>query len=415
MRALYVALIYLIAPLLWAHLWLKGRRSPEYQRRMPERFGYVAPPPQPVAVWVHAVSVGETLAALPLIRALVQRHGPRRVWVTSGTPTGSARVIASLGDSVLHSYAPYDVPHVVQRFIRTVRPAQVLIVETEIWPSLFQALRAHDIPLMIVNARISDRSLKGYRRLRRFTREVLAQVHTVAAQSAPDAARFSELGAPRVMIAGNLKFDARPDEHLIARGRELRQQLGAGRPVWVAASTHPGEDEAVLRAHRALLRTHPETLLILVPRHPERFEAVAAEIAGGGFRLQRRSTSGAVPGDCEVYLGDSMGEMWCYLAAADVAFIGGSLVPIGGHNVLEPAVLGLPVLFGPHMQNFKAAADALLAAGSALPVADAAALSATVGDLFDRPERRQTMGRAGAQVVESNRGALERVLALTSA
>jgi 3-deoxy-D-manno-octulosonic-acid transferase len=410
MRWLYVFLIYLIAPLLWAHLWLKGRRNVEYRRRMPERFGYVPAPAAPVAVWIHAVSVGETLAALPLIRALVRRHGRRRVWVTSGTPTGSARVAATLGDDVLHSYAPYDIPHVVRRFVGTVKPQKVLIIETEIWPSLFGTLRARRIPLMIVNARISDRSLRRYRRLRRFAREVLGGVSCVAAQSEQDAARFSELGAPRVVVTGNLKFDAEPDLAQVEQGRALRQRVGTSRPVWIAASTHAGEELAALQAHRALLQQAPQALLVLVPRHPERFGEVAAEIARQGLVSARRSQDLDAAASAQVLLGDSMGEMWMYLAAADIAFVGGSLAAVGGHNVLEPAALGMPVLFGPHMQNFLAAGDVLLTTGAARRVVSAADLAQALSLLVEDSAQRAAMARAGQDVVNRNRGSLQRLL-----
>ena len=413
MRALYVALVYLLAPLLWANLWLKGLRDPELHRRRREYFGHVAAPTQPVAVWLHAVSVGEVQAALPLIRALVRQHGPGRVWVTTGTTTGSARVQTALGAQVLHSYAPYDLPHAVRRFIQHVKPRQALMMETEIWPNRFRALHAQGTPLFIVNARISDRTFRTYQRLGSFTRSVLTTVRCVAAQSEPDAARFRALGASSVVCTGNLKFDAEPDAAQGEQGRALRHRLGTTRPVWVAASTHQGEERMALEAHQALLKTRPDALLILVPRHPQRFDAVAEEIRRSGLVHGRRSQPDtAAP---QVLLGDSMGEMWCYLAAADLAFVGGSLVPVGGHNVLEPAALGLPVLFGPYMQNFVDARDALLATGAARQVADAAELSRAVAEIWSNHVAAKTMGAAGMTVTETNRGALQKTLAAISA
>jgi 3-deoxy-D-manno-octulosonic-acid transferase len=403
MRIFYICLLYLLGPALWLGLWLKGRRDPAYRRRAPERFGHVPAVPGGVAVWVHAVSVGETLAALPLIRALVERHGPGQVYVSSGTPTGSERVRAALGEAVRHSYAPYDLPHVVHRFLSRVQPRQVLVMETELWPSLFRQLARRGIPLVIGNARLSERSLRGYGRVRGFAASVLADVTLVAAQSEVDAQRFRQLGAPRVEVLGNLKFDITPDADQVAEGRAARATWGP-RPVWIAASTHDGEERAALEAHRQLRSRWPQAVLILVPRHPPRFEAVAREIIAGGLSGIRRSEGrGEVP---EVLLGDSMGEMWRYLAMADVAFVGGSLVPVGGHNVLEPAALGLPVLFGPHMQNFLPARDRLITAGGAEEVRDVHALAAAVARLIADPERRRAMGAAAAAALDGSRGAL---------
>lgn len=409
MRALYVCLIYLLTPFYLLGIWIKGLRRPDDRGRIPERLGHVTRPPQPISVWVHAVSVGETLAALPLIRALIQRHGPGRVWVTSGTPTGRERVRAALGDQALHSYAPLDLVHVVRRFVARVRPQKVVVIETEIWPSLYRQLHKAGVPILIVNARLSDRSFAGYRRFPRFVRSVLAQVRLVAAQSEADASRFRALGAPDAVCSGNLKFDAQPDAMQVEHGQALRRDLGSSRPVWIAASTHEGEEQAALAAHTRLLQQHPAALLILVPRHPQRFAAAAAEITVQGLSYARRS-QGASAATTQVLLGDSMGEMWCYLAAADVAFVGGSLVPVGGHNVLEPAALGLPVLFGPHMHNFIAARDALLAARAAQTVADDAELAAAVSALFADPVRCGAMAVAARQVIGQNRGALQRVL-----
>lgn len=411
MRFVYLCLIHLLAPLMLAGRWLRGLRRPEYRRRLGERLGLVPAPAEPVAVWLHAVSVGEVLAALPLIRALVRTHGPRRVWVTSTTPQGSERVRMTLGDQVLHSYLPLDLPFAVSRFLDRARPAKAVIVETEIWPVLFRALRRRRIPLLIVNARLSQRSVAGYGRVAAFARSVFDDITQVAAQSEADAQRFSALGARQVSCAGNIKFEAEPDPSQVESGRSLRAQLGAARPVWIAASTHAGEETAALDAHRALLRTHPEALLILVPRHAQRFEEVAEEISRKGFIFSRRSR-GEADAERPVMLGDSMGEMWRYLAASDLAFVGGSLVGVGGHNVLEPAALGVPVLFGPFMSNFVEAREVLLDCGAAREVADAAGLGDAVNALMNEGARRADMGAAGQAAIERNRGTLQRLLAL---
>ena len=418
MRRLYTLLLYLLVPFVLLRLLWRGLQLRDYWQRWNERFGLVTPPTQDVAVWVHAVSVGESMAALPLIRALIERHGEQRVLVTTMTPTGSARVREALGDRVLHTYVPYDLPDAVARFIARMRPQQVVVMETELWPNLFRALAARGVPLTIANARLSPRSFRGYLRFRRAITGVLADCAHIAAQSEADAQRFRELGAvpARVSVMGNIKFDMALPEAQVAQGRALRLAgTTAGRdaaPAWIAASTHEGEEDAALAAHAALLQHIPDARLILVPRHPQRFDAVEKRVQKSGLSLQRRSAlNGAAP-SATVLLGDSMGEMFFYFALGDVAFVGGSLVAVGGHNVLEPAALGLPVLFGPQMHNFIAARDLLLGAGAAEQVADAAALAQALVELLRDPARAQAMGRAGLAAVAANRGALQRLLAL---
>ncbi|MEQ1439260.1 lipid IV(A) 3-deoxy-D-manno-octulosonic acid transferase [Fontimonas sp. SYSU GA230001] len=419
MRVVYTVLLYLLTPFVLLRLLWRSRELAGYRQRIGERFGLVPRPPQPIAVWVHAVSVGESLAALPLIRALIERHGPGRVLVTTTTPTGSARVCAALGDRIVHVYAPYDLPDVVARFLGRMRPQRVVVMETELWPNLFRALARRRIPLIIANARLSPRSFRGYGRVRGFTASTLADCTRIAAQSEADAQRFRALGAPaeRISALGNIKFDQAVPEAQIAAGQALRGRLGAQRPVWIAASTHEGEEDAALAAHRLLLQSRPDALLILVPRHPQRFDAVARLVEKSGLSCTRRSAmdtahpSRLAP---HVLLGDSMGEMFMYFAAADLAFVGGSLVPVGGHNVLEPAQLGKPVLFGQHMHNFVAARDLLLEAGGGLQI-DAAGLAAVLRSLLADTARREAMGSAARAAVAANRGACDRLLALIEA
>jgi 3-deoxy-D-manno-octulosonic-acid transferase len=413
MRLLYTLLLYLLTPLVLMRLLWRSRQLRAYRERIAERFGMVAQPAKPIAVWVHAVSVGEALAALPLIQRLLEQHGARSVWVTTTTPTGSERVRAALGERVHHSYAPYDLPDAVARFLDRVRPQQVVIMETELWPNLFRALARRGCPLSIANARLSPRSFRGYGRVSRFTRQVLSDVRWVAAQSALDAERFSALGARRVQNVGNLKFDIDPPAEQLAAGTALRRRLGAARPVWIAASTHDQEEAAALAAHQAIRQQLPDALLILVPRHPQRFDAVAALARESGVTSVRRSgidLSGNAPIETDVLIGDSLGEMWLYLAAADLAFVGGSLVPVGGHNILEPAALGLPVLFGPRMHNFLAARELLLEAGAAREILEASDLPSAVLALLVDATTRQRMGESGKAAVLANRGALERLL-----
>jgi len=409
MRLAYTVLLYLLSPFVLLRLLWRSRELRAYRERIPERFGFVERAPEGVAVWVHAVSVGEAIAALPLIEALLERHGERQVWVTTMTPTGSARVVASLGNRVRHSYVPYDLPGAVARFLDRARPRLVVVMETELWPTLFRAVARRGIPLVIANARLSPRSFAGYSRIRNAIARVLGDCAMVAAQSDADADRFRALGAPRVSVMGNIKFDMAVPEDKVHAGRELRERLGASRPVWIAASTHEGEEEQALAAHAQVLEKIPDAMLILVPRHPQRFDAAAKAIEKGGMRFARRSapTAAASP---QVLLGDSMGEMFMYFAAADVAFVGGSLVGVGGHNVLEPAALGLPVLFGPHMFNFLPARELLLQSKAGTEIADSRTLAGALLELFAAPRRAQEMGLAGRRAVEANRGALDRLL-----
>lgn len=421
MRLLYTLLLYVAAPFVLLRLLWKSRQLPEYRGRIGERFGFVAAAPSGVAAWVHAVSVGEALAALPLIEQLLARHGDGQVWVTTTTPTGSARITAAFGARVRHSYAPYDLPGAVARCLARMRPQRLIVMETELWPNLFRACARAGIPLVIANARLSPRSFAGYSKLRGFAGATLTDCTAIAAQSEADAARFIALGASsqRVRAIGNLKFDLALPAALCMQGRALRQRFGA-RPVWVAASTHEGEEAAALAAHAALLALLPEALLILVPRHPQRFDAVWQLVLESGLAPGRRSRQQALDAAghpaaldaVQVFLGDSMGEMFLYLAAADLAFVGGSLVPVGGHNILEPAALGLPVLFGPQMHNFEQARALLLERGAAVQIADAPMLAAEAAVLLADAPRRAAMGAAGAAAVAGNRGALERLFAL---
>lgn len=412
MRLLYTALLYLITPLVLLRLLWRSRELRDYRYRWNERFGFVPRPAQEIAVWVHAVSVGESLAALPLIRELLRRHGAGRVLVTTTTPTGSARIREALGAEVLHTYAPYDLPDVVARFLARMRPGKVIVMETELWPNLFRALAARRIPLLIANARLSPNSYAGYSKVPGFARATLSDCSMVAAQSEADGERFRSLGAPRVSVMGNIKFDVEVPEEMLARGRALRTSFGDARPVWVAASTHEGEEEMVLEAHRRLLATLPQALLILVPRHPQRFDAAAKLIERSGLGLQRRSTLPGKVAQSAVLLGDSMGEMFAYYAASDAAFVGGSFVAIGGHNVLEPAAIGLPVLFGPHMHNFLPSRELLLAGGGAIECADAAALAQSLAQLLGDADERRRRGAAAQAAIAGNRGALARLLDL---
>lgn len=416
MRLVYSALLYLLTPLVLLHLLWRGVREPGYWRRVPERFGFVARRPEGFAVWVHAVSVGESVAALPLVRRLLERNPPGSVLVTTTTPSGAERVRAAFGDRVIHAYVPYDLPGAVARFLDRARPRRAIVMETELWPNLYRALARRHVPIVIANARLSPRSVGRYLRVRGLASGTLAHCAAIAAQSTADAERFRMLGAEpgRVHVLGNLKFDLEMPREQVAAGRALRVRWGVARPVWIAASTHEGEEAAALRAHRILLARYREAVLILVPRHPQRFDAVARLAAESGLRSVRRSAITAdMPLDTlQVLVGDSMGELPLYFGGADVAFVGGSLVEVGGHNVLEPAALGVPVVFGPYMFNFEQARALLLEHGAARQIDGVLQLEPAVSKLFHEPAQRDAMGRAGREVLQANRGALDRLMGL---
>jgi 3-deoxy-D-manno-octulosonic-acid transferase len=414
MRIFYTLLLYLGTPLLLGRLYWRGFKAPAYRVRWTERFGFFSLSPKPGGTWIHAVSVGEVRAALPLIRALQARQPHRRVLVTTTTPTGSRQVRDELGDSVDHLYLPYDLPGAVRRFLDRAAPRLAVIMETELWPNLFQACRCRGIPLVVANARLSPRSARGYARLAGLTATTLACATRVAAQSEADAVRFRALGAPaeRVVVIGNLKYDLALPEDLPEQARRLRQQLGPGRPVLIGASTHAGEDEALLDAAVQLQSSLPDLLLVLAPRHPERFDAVATLCRRRGLATVRRSEHAACSPVVRVFLGDTLGELLLFYAASDVAFVGGSLAPVGGHNVLEPALLGLPLLLGPHTFNFTEASETLLAGEAAWRVDDAGGLARAAARLFGDPRLRRAMGDRGRELVKRHRGALAKLLEL---
>lgn len=415
-RTLYTALLRLLLPLALLRLYWRSFKSPAYRRRVGERLALGSAPPA-AQVWVHAVSVGEVQAAEPLIRHLLTRTPPIQVLVTTTTPTGAERLHACFGDQVVHRYTPYDLPGVLARFLNRVRPALMIVMETEIWPNTLAACAASGIPVILANARLSERSARGYGRFARLTREALRDFDVIAAQAEPDARRFIALGADpeRVQITGSIKFDLRQPASLLDQADAMRRLWGADRPVWVAASTHEGEDELLLAAHRGVRSAVPGALLVLVPRHPERFDRVAALVTRQELSLARRSLQEPCLQSTAVFLGDTMGELPVFLAAADAAFIGGSLVPSGGHNLLEAAAVGVPVAVGPHHFNFAAITDLLCDQGGAVAVADAAQLTdILIAWLSDATERAR-IGENGRRVVEENRGALARLTELVDA
>ncbi|MFI7867069.1 lipid IV(A) 3-deoxy-D-manno-octulosonic acid transferase [Ectopseudomonas khazarica] len=412
-RHLYTLLLHLALPLIALRLALRARKAPAYARRVKERFSFALPPLKPGGIWVHAVSVGESIAAAPMIRALQARYPELPITVTCMTPTGSERIPALFGDSVQHCYLPYDLPWAAARFLDRVRPRLAVVMETELWPNHIHQCARRGIPVALANARLSERSARGYARFGKLTAPMLAELSLIAVQTQAEAQRFLDLGARPdcVEVTGSIKFDLKIDAELLQRAAELRHQWQAEqRPVWIAASTHAGEDEIVLAAHRQLLETRPNALLILVPRHPERFNSVHELCLSDGLTTRRRATGEAVQAGDQVLLGDTMGELLFLYALADIAFVGGSLVANGGHNLLEPAALGKPVLSGPHLFNFLEIAAQLRAAGALSEVANAAQLAERTATLLDTPAEAQRMSTAGLAVLKANQGALERLL-----
>ncbi|MBV4547982.1 MULTISPECIES: lipid IV(A) 3-deoxy-D-manno-octulosonic acid transferase [Pseudomonas] len=414
-RTLYTALFYLGLPLVAIRLWLRARKAPAYAKRIGERFTLGMPTLQPGGIWVHAVSVGESIAAAPMIRALLERYPALPITVTCMTPTGSERIQALFANEarIQHCYLPYDLPCAAARFLDRVQPRLAVIMETELWPNHIHQCARRGIPVALANGRLSQRSAKGYGRFSKLTAPMLAEMSLLAVQTEAEAQRFRDLGArsETVEVTGSIKFDLTIDPKLLQRAAHLRSQWQAeDRPVWVAASTHEGEDEVVLDAHRRLLANHPDALLILVPRHPERFNSVFELCQREGFATVRRSTGANVDAQTRVLLGDTMGELLFLYALADSAFVGGSLVPNGGHNLLEPAALAKPVLSGPHLFNFLDIAAQLREAGALAEVDDAEGLAIEVQRLFELPRDAQRMAEAGLAVMRRNQGALQRLL-----
>jgi 3-deoxy-D-manno-octulosonic-acid transferase len=418
-RSLYTLLFHLGLPLVAGRLAWRAWQAPAYAKRIGERFAFGLPPLKPGGIWLHAVSVGESIAAAPLVRELLVRYPQLPITITCMTPTGSERIQALFGGAeyagrVQHCYLPYDLPWAAARFLDQVQPKLAVIMETELWPNHIHQCGKRGIPVALANARLSERSARGYARLKGVTAPMLAELDLIAVQTSTEAERFRSLGArPEcVEVTGSIKFDLHIDPELLSRAAALREQWQAQeRPIWIAASTHAGEDEIILAAHRELLKQRPEALLILVPRHPERFNAVFELCQRQGFSTRRRSSGEAVAAGDQLLLGDTMGELLFLYALADSAFVGGSLVANGGHNLLEPAALGKPVLSGPHLFNFLDIAAQLRDAGALGEVADAQGLAQRLEQLWRAPDEAQAMRAAGLAVLQANQGALARLLA----
>lgn len=415
MPLVYSALWYALLPFLLLRLYWRGRLAPAYRQRWAERLAYgYTQPPLDGCVWLHAVSVGEFMAAAPLIEILIERHPDTPFLVTTTTPTGSARVAARLGDRVHHVYCPWELPGALQRFMRHFKPRLGIIMETELWPNLSRIATQHHCKLILANGRLSENSFRGYARLATLTRPLVRRFTALSVQTAVERERFIRLGADaaKVFENGSIKFDLDISLELKLLAAEQRSLIGA-RPVWIAASTHPAEEATVLAAHQRLLKQQPDALLIWVPRHPERFDAVANLATKTGLQLARRSQAQAIAASTQVYLGDTMGELLLLYGVADVALVAGSLdASLGGHNLLEPAAWGKAIIAGNHLTNFTAIAALLTAANALDQVADATELADKLVELLSDAALRRLRGAAAGQVIAANRGAQDRLVTL---
>lgn len=413
-RAIYSLGLYLLLPAVLLRLWWRSKEHPGYRQRLAERFGCIrVNDDRARLMWVHAVSVGEVQASAPLVREVLARSDVR-VLVTTTTPTGADHAQRQFGNDVAHAYFPFDTPDAIARALDNVKPTLVLLMETELWPNFLHGCALRDIPTLLVNARLSSRAFERYCRVRPLVREMLGHLHAAAVQTQADANRLIALGLPagRTHVTGSIKFDLTLPSDMSEQVEVRRQACAEPRSIWIAASTHAGEESIVLAAHRQVLHQLPQTLLLLAPRHPARAEEISELIQSENMHMVRRSLGEQCNASTQVYLLDTLGELLPFYGAADVAFVGGSLVPAGGHNMLEPAVLGKPVLFGPHIFNFENIGSLLIESGAAVSVCDSEALADEVLRLLSDEKIRRKRGAAALAVMQGNAGALNAVLRL---
>jgi 3-deoxy-D-manno-octulosonic-acid transferase len=420
---IYTLALWLLLPYIFLRLLWRARKQPDYLHHVAERFGFYSIRCDKPVIWLHAVSVGETRATQSLVTRLFATYPHQQILLTHTTPTGRAASEQLYGDKVLRVYLAYDYPFAVNRFLSRFHPEIGILMETEIWFNLIRACHRTNMPLLLLNARMSEKSARGYARFSRLARNALGNLTAIAAQTADDAVRLTNLGAKNVTVTGNIKFDVEPPPPMLALGHQLREQFGVARKIFLAASTREDEESLLLDALKNI--RIPNLLLVIVPRHPQRFGAVANLLKQHNIRFQRRSEMGrggnipdgdfqdcAIPSDIQVVLGDSMGEMFAYYAAADLAFIGGSLLPYGGQNLIEACAVGTPVLVGPHMYNFAEATRLAVSAGASIQVPDAMVLFIEAQRLFQDTDKLQKMRQQCAKFVETNRGATDRSLQL---
>lgn len=411
MRHLYSLLFYLLLPIILLRLWWRGIKSPGYRERIGERLGDVSRINDRPVIWLHAVSVGETMAAKPLIDALLVRYPEYQILVSNTTPTGSAQLKRLYPEGVQRCYFPYDLPHAIERFLDNIKPSILIVMETELWPNLYNQCSEKNIPILLANARLSARSLDGYQKVTALVKPLLQKIAYLGAQSEQDLKRFQQLGALKVKsgVAGNLKYQMTVPDEALKRAAEIKSEIGQ-RPIWIAASTHQGEDEQLLSVHRQLLASFPNLLVLLVPRHPERFEEVAKLCHETGAGVAQRSLHQLPTVTDSIWLIDSMGELLTFYALAEFAFIGGSLVKTGGHNPLEPAALQLACATGPHTFNFSDIMETLLAANAIEQVEHEAELVSLFLAWLEQPDQARKTGQAAHQVIQKNQGAVEHLM-----
>lgn len=412
-RNLYTCLLTLLLPLTPLKLLWRGRKQAEYLAHWRERYGFYSTPVQTPVIWLHCVSVGETRAAEPLVKALLSQYPHHQLLLTHTTPTGRATSEQLFGDKVSRVYLPYDVPFAVARFLKHFKPTIGVLMETELWFNLIAGCKQRNISLVLANARLSEKSALGYRKLGKVLTEGLQNLSNIGAQTDADAMRLKQLGSTEISITGNIKFDVAPPEHAHDLGEKLRKQLGATRPVFLAASTRDGEEALIIEA--VSKANIPNLLTMIVPRHPQRFDEVAELLRKSNLPFIRRTNLNHETADLNSFdylVGDSMGEMFTYYASCDAAFIGGSLLPFGGQNLIEACSMGKPVLVGPHTFNFEEAAQMAVIAGAAYRVQNVEDLSKALQQLFANNEQRLAMSDASLQFSERNRGATERTLTL---
>ncbi len=414
MRRLYSFLFYCSIPLVISRLWWRSLKNPDYRQRIFERFGFYTKIYPKNVIWFHAVSVGECEALFPLIRLIQTRQPQLQILITTTTPTGSARVQAVLGESVQHVYLPYDLPNVVARFLKMFKPKIAVIVETEIWANLFHACEKNQIPLYLINARLSEKSVRGYQKIPSLAIPALNAITICATQSETDKARFIQIGAKpeNVENLGNIKFDITITNDVLSDGYALKNQLFKNRFVFLAASTHDGEEVLLFDAYKNLKKHIPELLLAIAPRHPERFAVVKLLAKNTNLKITSRTSNQPCENETDVFLIDTLGELKLFYATADIAFVGGSFAPIGGHNVLEPAAVGTPVLFGLEMRNFALIAEKILAAQAAIQCENIIELENKIIELYKQPELRNLLISNGKNFVTQNQGATEKIYQL---
>jgi 3-deoxy-D-manno-octulosonic-acid transferase len=414
MRNLYSFLFYSAIPLVISRLWWRSLKNPAYRQRIFERFAFYQQSYQQNVIWFHAVSVGESEALFPLIRLIQTRQPQIQILITTTTPTGSARVKAVLGDSIQHVYLPYDLPDVVARFLKTFTPKIAVIVETEIWANLFHACEKNQIPLYLINARLSEKSVRGYQKIPSLILPALNAMTKIATQTENDKTRFIQIGAKPETVGnlGNIKFDVTIDDEIFKQAQNLKTQFFTKRFIFLATSTHDGEEILLLDAYKNLKKQIPELLLAIAPRHPERFTTVENLAKNANLKIVTRTSNQLCQNETDVFLIDTLGELKLFYAIADIAFVGGSFVPVGGHNVLEPAAVGVPVLFGLEMKNFALIAEKMLVAQAAIQCKNVVELETNIIELYKSPDLQKNLISNAKNFVDQNQGATERIYKL---